>query len=243
MSGIADRVCETSTTTGTGAFTLDGAETGYQTFDAAFDTGVDNEIFYVIEGTSGACLGQWATGSGYLSDGTTLVRDDGVDFAAGTKRVFCSATALYLENGNPAASLIANTALRFAVGFNASTSDDTETAMAGFKRAGDFEPMAVAESFETETGRFYCLKGMVTAFDVANADAAFFEITALAVNTAGTVSIIGTPTITTVHATAGAASWAVDVDASAALIIVNVTGAAATSISWGGGGFLYDAGV
>jgi hypothetical protein len=243
MAGISDRVCETSTTTGTGAFTLDGAVAGYQTFDAAFDTGVDNYIYYVIEGTSGACAGQWATGSGYLSDGTTLERDDGVDFAAGTKRVFCSATALYLENGNPAATLIANTNLRFAVGFNASTSDDTETALTGSKRAGDFDPVAVAESFETETGRFYCLKATVTAFDSANGDAAFFDISALFSNTAGTAAVIGTPTITTVHATAGAAAWAVDVDVSGALIVVNVTGAAATSIAWGGGGVLYDAGI
>ena len=44
---IGDRVKETSTTTGTGAFSLDGAETGFQTFSSVIGDG--NETFYCIQ--------------------------------------------------------------------------------------------------------------------------------------------------------------------------------------------------
>ena len=39
MSNVADRVKETSTTTGTGTFNLDGAVTGFQTFVLGIGTG------------------------------------------------------------------------------------------------------------------------------------------------------------------------------------------------------------
>jgi glycerate kinase len=43
---INDRVKETSTTTGTGAFTLDGAQTGFDTF--ALGIGGSNTTYYAI---------------------------------------------------------------------------------------------------------------------------------------------------------------------------------------------------
>jgi len=96
----ADRVKETSTTTGTGNLTLAGAATGYQTFNTAFGNGVSavaKRFFYVIEGTS-----EWEIGRGYLSASTTLVREAVlassnanalVSFSAGTKNVFHSLPA------------------------------------------------------------------------------------------------------------------------------------------------------
>ena len=96
---INDRVKETSTTTGTGTFDLAGAATGFQTFVAG--VGDTNTTYYAIfnQGTT-----EWEVGLGTVTDATpdTLSRttiysssnsDSAVDFAAGTKDVFCTLPA------------------------------------------------------------------------------------------------------------------------------------------------------
>ena len=90
---VRDRVNETSTTTGTGTFTLAGAVTGFQTFSAI---GNGNTTYYTIVLQGGS---EWEVGLGtYTSSGTTLSRDTVlsssnsgslVNFSAGTKNVFC----------------------------------------------------------------------------------------------------------------------------------------------------------
>lgn len=90
---LADRVLETSTTAGTGTFTLAGAATGYQSFSAI---GNANTTYYTIVHQT---LSEWEVGIGtYTSAGTTLSRDTvlsssasgaKVSFSAGTKNVFC----------------------------------------------------------------------------------------------------------------------------------------------------------
>jgi hypothetical protein len=97
---VADRVKETSTTTGTGAFTLAGAVTGYQSFAIVGD---GNYTYYVIEDGT-----WWETGIGlYTSSGTTLTRtaviassggggssaNTAVNWGAGSKNVFCTGPA------------------------------------------------------------------------------------------------------------------------------------------------------
>lgn len=90
---VSDRVRDTSTTTGTGTITLSGtAPTGYQNFSVIGNT---NTTFYCI--SMGA---SWEVGVGtYSSTGPTLSRDTVitssnanalVNFAAGTKDVFCT---------------------------------------------------------------------------------------------------------------------------------------------------------
>ena len=89
---LADRVRDTTTTTGTGTVTLSGtAPTGYQTFGATIGNG--NTTYYTINAGS-----QWEVGIGtYSSTGPTLARttvlassNSGslVDFSTGTKDVF-----------------------------------------------------------------------------------------------------------------------------------------------------------
>lgn len=108
MPVFRDRVKDTSTGTGTGNFTLSGtAPTGYQSFGTAFGAyGYPSSAFlYCIEDTTS---GLWETGTGYLSNATTLVRDtifDGssgeavrVNFTAGSKNVFLTAAAHFLED-------------------------------------------------------------------------------------------------------------------------------------------------
>lgn len=97
MGIFADRVKETSTSTGTGNFTLAGAVSQFQSFNSAFGTNV--EFYYAIVGQTGT---EWEVGEGYLSGSTTLVRDvvysssnsnAAVNFSAGTKDVFCTIPA------------------------------------------------------------------------------------------------------------------------------------------------------
>jgi hypothetical protein len=91
---LADRVKETSTTTGNGVFTLAGATTGFQSFAIV---GNGNTTFYCIAGQG---TSEWEVGIGtYASAGTTLTRTtvlsnssatqpSALSFAAGTKDVF-----------------------------------------------------------------------------------------------------------------------------------------------------------
>ena len=96
---INDRVKETSTTTGTGTLSLAGAVTGFETFSSAIGNG--NTTYYAIELNS---AGEYEVGIGTVTDATpdTLSRDtvisssnsdSKVDFAAGTKNVFCTLPA------------------------------------------------------------------------------------------------------------------------------------------------------
>jgi|LakMenEpi03Aug12_release.lakeMendotaPanAssembly.Ray.scaffolds.fasta_scaffold03503_19 hypothetical protein len=88
---LADRVKESTTTTGTSDFALGGAITGFQTFSVS--VGANNTTYYSV--ADGA---DWEVGLGTLSnDGLTLARttvlqssnaDAKVSFAAGTKEVF-----------------------------------------------------------------------------------------------------------------------------------------------------------
>lgn len=91
---IANRVRETSTTTGTGTLTLSGAVTGFRTFATGIGTG--NKCFYVIELNS-----DWEVGIGTVG-ATTLSRDSViassnsnnlVSFGVGVKSVYNSLPA------------------------------------------------------------------------------------------------------------------------------------------------------
>ena len=91
---VADRVKETTTTTGTGTVTLLGASTGFQSFAVIGNT---NTTYYAIVAQSGT---EWEVGIGtYTSAGTLLARTtvlsnssatqpSALSFSAGTKDVF-----------------------------------------------------------------------------------------------------------------------------------------------------------
>jgi hypothetical protein len=94
---IADRVRESSVSTGTGNFTLGGAVTGYQTFASVMAT--SDTTFYTIADQGGA---NWEVGIGTFTSPSTLARttilssSNGgsvVTFGAGTKDVFISLPA------------------------------------------------------------------------------------------------------------------------------------------------------
>jgi hypothetical protein len=109
---INDRVKETTTTTGTGAVSLGGAVTGFETFAAGVGNG--NTTYYAIVHQTAA---EFEVGLGTLDgDSSDLTRttvisssnsDSAVDFAAGTKDVFCTipASKLIFEDANNDATI------------------------------------------------------------------------------------------------------------------------------------------
>lgn len=106
---IADRVRETTTTTGTGAITLAGPYTGFQAFSVI---GNGNTTYYAIVDSA---TGAWEVGIGtYTSSGNTLSRNTVlsssnagslVNFGAGTKDAIItqpSERAVYLDTATNA---------------------------------------------------------------------------------------------------------------------------------------------
>lgn len=105
MPRFADRVQETTTTTGTGDITLSGtAATRCQRFQDAHN--VDELVKYVIEGQSGS---EWEVGLGQLTASTTLARLEVyassnsnalVNFSSGTKDVYSVIGAENINDGS-----------------------------------------------------------------------------------------------------------------------------------------------
>jgi len=110
---LADRVRETTTTTGTGAVTLGGAYTGFQTFSAAI--GNANTTYYTL---ANVVSGEWEVGIGtYTSGANTLSRDTVlassnagalVNFTSGSKDAFVTQPAeraVYVNSANTTVSV------------------------------------------------------------------------------------------------------------------------------------------
>ena len=102
MPLLADRVLESTTTTGTGTFALGGAVTGYRAFNSAFSNG--NVVYYTADNG----LGEWEVGYGTVGTGT-LSRDAVLEssnanakvvFSAGAKRLYCTAPAVGIYNAS-----------------------------------------------------------------------------------------------------------------------------------------------
>lgn len=104
MARFADRVKDTTTSTGTGSITLDGsAPTGFRTFASAFGSAGCN-VHYLIAGGS-----EWEVGVGSFNGTTGLTREKVdsssnagalVNFSAGSKDVICTASADSLTGSN-----------------------------------------------------------------------------------------------------------------------------------------------
>ena len=124
---LADRVRETTTTTGTGAVVLAGAYQSYRTFLSAIGDG--NTTYYAI---ANANTGDWEVGIGTYSSGTNSLSRDTilsssnsgavVNLSAGVKDIFVtqpSERAVYVSGTSVVAansatvpnSLLANSSL------------------------------------------------------------------------------------------------------------------------------------
>jgi len=112
---ISDRVKETTTTTGTGTYSLGGAVTGFETFTANLSNS-DTTYYACTDGTN------FEVGLGtFTSSGTTLARttilassnsNNAFSWGSGTKTIFCTlpaAKAVFLDasgNANLAGDII-----------------------------------------------------------------------------------------------------------------------------------------
>jgi hypothetical protein len=107
---IADRVKETSTTTGTGALTLAGAMTGFRAFSSVC-TSPSDTCYYGIQGVDGDGnpTSEWEVGLGTYSAANTLTRttvqassnsNNAVSFSSGTKQVWIDVAAAHVSAFN-----------------------------------------------------------------------------------------------------------------------------------------------
>ncbi len=107
---VNDRVKETSTTTGTGTFSLAGAVTGFETFSSAI--GNTNTTYYAIVNSNGEFEVGLGTVSAAALARTTVISssnsDSAVDFAAGTKDVFCTLPASKAVVLDASGNIVAN---------------------------------------------------------------------------------------------------------------------------------------
>lgn len=102
MPYIADRVQETTATTGTGSVTLAGAVSGYQDFATAFGSSPTLVAYLLVSGTN------WEVGKGVFNGTTGLSRDfirssssgGSLITLSGTSNVYCTAPAELLDNAN-----------------------------------------------------------------------------------------------------------------------------------------------
>ena len=107
---VNDRVKETSTTTGTGTFTLAGAVVGFETFSSAI--GNTNTTYYSIVNANG----EFEVGRGTIAAGTlartTIISssnsDSAVNFSAGIKDVFCTLPASKAVILDSSGNIVAN---------------------------------------------------------------------------------------------------------------------------------------
>lgn len=141
---LADRVKDTTTTTGTGTVTLSGtAPAGYQTFGTAIGDG--NTTYYAIIGTS-----EWEVGIGtYTSAGTTLSRttvlsssNSGslVNFSAGSKDVIVTYPASKSANLDTSGNAVLG-----------GTISSSATSVAAFLINNAAEPITVSATAATGT--------------------------------------------------------------------------------------------
>ena len=199
---INDRVKETTTTTGTGAVSLGGAVTGFETFAAG--VGNSNTTYYAIVHQTAA---EFEVGLGTLDgDSSDLTRttvisssnsDSAVDFAAGTKDVFCTipASKLIFEDANNDATIGRN--LTVTGDLTVSGDDITmATNTSGAALIGDgtnFNPVAISGDISiAANGTAAIGSGVIVNADVNNSAAIAISKTAL---TAGTGISLSTNTL------------------------------------------------
>ena len=98
MPLLKDRVLETSVSTGTGAFNLNGPKSGYRSFSAAFTTG-DTLYYCITDGVNFEVgIGTVTTGTPWTLSRDTVITSSNsnalVNFGVGTKDVFNTAPAV-----------------------------------------------------------------------------------------------------------------------------------------------------
>jgi len=205
---LNDRVKETTTTTGTGTFTLAGAVTGFETFGTG--VGNSNTTYYAVTLPGSA---EFEVGLGTLSsDSSTLARttvisssnsDNAVDFSAGTKTIFCTLPAsktVFLDASGNA-----------TLGADLSVGDDltVEGGVISF-RSNSGSPASLRMYCEVSNAHFQTLQPQPHAASAANTlrlpnsgDSGTQDLVAVDITQTLTNKTLTTPTITTPVVNAG----------------------------------------
>ena len=195
---INDRVKETTTTTGTGAVSLAGAVTGFETFAAG--VGNSNTTYYAIVHQT---ANEFEVGLGTLDgDSSDLTRttvisssnsDSAVSFAAGTKDVFCTlpASKLIFEDANNDATVGRN--LTVTGDLTVSGDDITmATNTRGAALIGDgtnFNPVAISGDITiAANGTAAIGSGVIVNADINNSAAIAMSKTAFSAGTGVSLS-------------------------------------------------------
>ena len=205
---LNDRVKETTTTTGTGTFTLAGAVTGFETFGTG--VGNSNTTYYAVTlpGTA-----EFEVGLGTLSsDSSTLARttvisssnsDNAVNFSAGTKTIFCTLPAsktVFLDASGNA-----------TLGADLSVGDDltVEGGVIAFK-SNSGSPASLRMYCEVSNAHFQTLQPQPHSAAAANTlrlpdsgDSGTQDLVAVDITQTLTNKTLTTPTITTPVVNAG----------------------------------------
>ena len=151
---LNERVKETTTTTGTGALSLGGAPTGFETFAAGI--GNSNTTYYAIFHST---ADEFEVGLGTLDgDSSDLTRttvyassnsDSAVNFSSGTKTVFCTmpaARSVFLDADGDV-TLAAN----LTVGGNLDVTGTFDLSDSNFTNAGDIQLDSISGDGDTNT--------------------------------------------------------------------------------------------
>jgi hypothetical protein len=195
---INDRVKETTTTTGTGAISLAGAVTGFETFAAGI--GNSNTVYYCIAHQDQA---EFEVGLGTLDgDSSDLTRttvisssnsDSAVNFSSGTKDVFCTlpASKLIFEDANNDATVGRN--LTVTGDLTVSGDDITlATNTSGAALIGDgtnFNPVAISGDITiAANGTAAIGSGVIVNADINNSAAIAMSKTAFSAGTGVSLS-------------------------------------------------------
>ena len=205
---LNDRVKETTTTTGTGTFTLAGAVTGFETFGTG--VGNSNTTYYAVTlpGTA-----EFEVGLGTLSsDSSTIARttvisssnsDNAVNFSAGTKTIFCTLPAsktVFLDASGNA-----------TLGADLSVGDDltVEGGVIAFK-SNSGSPASLRMYCEVSNAHFQTLQPQPHSAAAANTlrlpdsgDSGTQDLVAVDITQTLTNKTLTTPTITTPVVNAG----------------------------------------
>ena len=210
---INDRVKETTTTTGTGTVSLAGAVTGFETFAAG--VGNSNTTYYAIVHQT---ANEFEVGLGTLDgDSSDLARttvisssnsDSAVDFAAGTKDVFCTipASKLIFEDANNDATVGRNLTVTGDLtvsGDDITMGTNTNTAIM-VADGTNFNPVVPSGDVSlTNAGVFGIASGVIVNADVNASAAIAMSKTAF---TAGTGVSLSTNTLSVDAAQTGITS-------------------------------------
>jgi hypothetical protein len=191
----ADRVLDTSTSTGTGAFVVSGtAPSGYRTFSAVLTT--SDTCYYSIEHQT---LNEWETGTATYSSADTLTRTTiatssnagaAVNFSAGTKDVsltLLSSKSLQLDpsgNVTPATGTYTRTTITATAGQTSFTASYTVNYVQVYVNG----ILLNSADYTATTGTTVVLASAAAAGDIV-------DVLAINIGTfTGGVTITGTPT-------------------------------------------------